>query len=38
LHGWDGEHRAVIALLIETCKLNAIDPQPQVADNILHRS
>lgn len=29
-----GEHWAVIASLIETCKLNAIDPQTYLADVI----
>ena len=29
-----GEHWAAIALLVETCKLNAIDPQRYLADVI----
>jgi hypothetical protein len=29
-----GEHWAVIASLVETCKLNAIDPQAYLADII----
>jgi transposase len=29
-----GEHRAVIASLIETCKLNAINPQTYLSDGI----
>jgi hypothetical protein len=34
--GFDGgrEHWAVIASLVDTCKLNAVDPQAYVADVI----